>query len=82
MPQLVTRVDDELLRQVDSLIADGTSESRSDAVRDALALWIRHSKREAQNARTVAAYTAQPQTNDEIGWSDEAAIQMIETEPW
>jgi Arc/MetJ-type ribon-helix-helix transcriptional regulator len=82
MPQLVTRVDDDLLRQVDSLVAAGTSESRSDAVREALALWIRHCERQARDARTVAAYTAQPQTNDEIAWSDEAAIQMIETEPW
>jgi Arc/MetJ-type ribon-helix-helix transcriptional regulator len=63
-------------------VAEGVVESRSDAVRQALrALIDRHRRRQIAEA-TIAAYTAQPQTEEEVGWSDEASIRMIEEEPW
>ena len=82
MSQLVTRIDDDLAREIDALVAEGVVASRSDAVRQALrALIDRHRRRLIAEA-TVAAYTAQPQTQEEVGWADEAAIRMIEDEPW
>lgn len=82
MSQLVTRIDDDLAREIDALVSEGVVESRSDAVRQALRELIdRHRRRRIAEA-TVAAYTAQPQTEEEVGWADEAAIRMIEDEPW
>jgi Arc/MetJ-type ribon-helix-helix transcriptional regulator len=80
--QLVTRIDADLARELDALVGEGVVASRSDAVRQALrALIDRHRRRRIAEA-TVAAYTAQPQTEGEVGWADEAAIRMIEDEPW
>ncbi|MDQ3671203.1 MAG: hypothetical protein M3364_02015 [Actinomycetota bacterium] len=30
----------------------------------------------------VEGYRRQPQTDEEVGWSDQAAIRMIKEEPW
>ena len=30
----------------------------------------------------VEGYLRQPQTDEELGWTDEAAIRMIKEEPW
>jgi metal-responsive CopG/Arc/MetJ family transcriptional regulator len=80
--QLVTRVDDALVREVDSLVAEGVVESRSDAVRRALRELVDRHRRRLDAEKTIAAYTAQPQTEEEIGWVDEATRRMIEEEPW
>lgn len=80
--QLVTRIDDDLARALDALVEDGLVASRSDAVRQALRDLIdRHRRRQRADA-DIAAYTAMPQTEEEIGWADEATIRMIEEEPW
>jgi metal-responsive CopG/Arc/MetJ family transcriptional regulator len=80
--QLVTRIDDDLVKEVDALVAEGVVDSRSDAVRRALrALVDRHRRRRIGEA-IVAGYTQQPQTEEEIGWADEATVRMIAEEPW
>jgi Arc/MetJ-type ribon-helix-helix transcriptional regulator len=80
--QLVTRIDDDLAREIDALVAEGVVESRSDAVRRALrALVDRHRRRRIGEA-IVAGYREQPQTDEEIGWAHDAAVRMIEDEPW
>jgi metal-responsive CopG/Arc/MetJ family transcriptional regulator len=80
--QLVTRIDDDLAREVDGLVAEGVVASRSDAVRRALRELIdRHRRRRIAEA-DVAAYIAQPQTAEELACVDEAARRMIEEEPW
>jgi Arc/MetJ-type ribon-helix-helix transcriptional regulator len=80
--QLVTRIDDDLARQLDALVAEGVVESRSDAVRKALRELIdRHRRRKIGDA-IVEGYLRQPQTDEELGWTDVAAIRMIEVEPW
>jgi metal-responsive CopG/Arc/MetJ family transcriptional regulator len=82
MSQLVTRIDDDLARQLDELVAEGVVESRSDAVRTALrGLIDRHRRRRIAEA-DVAAYLEQPQTEEELAGVDEAARRMIEDEPW
>jgi metal-responsive CopG/Arc/MetJ family transcriptional regulator len=82
MSQLVTRIDDDLARAVDALVADGVVESRSDAVRTALRELIDRHRRRQRAEADIAAYTVMPQTEGEIGWADEATIRMIEEEPW
>ena len=82
MAQLVTRVDDALLAEVDRLVAEGSVESRSDAVRLALRQLIERRRRE-QIGRSIAdEYRARPQAESEVGWSDAATIAMIANEPW
>jgi Arc/MetJ-type ribon-helix-helix transcriptional regulator len=82
MPQLVTRLDADLLEQVDNLIAAGSIENRSEAVRSALTLWVHQMRRDNLDRTTVAAYLKQPQTPEEVDWTDAAARQLIEEEPW
>jgi Arc/MetJ-type ribon-helix-helix transcriptional regulator len=82
MSQLITRVDEELLLAVDELVADGFVESRSDAVRRGLRELIDRRRRELIGRAIVAGYAREPQTEDELGWADEATVAMIEDEPW
>lgn len=82
MAQLVTRLDDEAVAQIDGLVADGIVESRSDAVRQGLALLLDRHRRQQIAQAIIAGYAAQPQTAAEIGWSDEATARMIADEPW
>jgi len=80
--QFVIRIDDDLAKEIDALVMEGVAESRSDAVRRALrALVERHHRRRIGEA-IVAGYRSQPQTEEEIGWADEASIRMIAEEPW
>lgn len=80
--QLVTRVDDELVEQIDALVSEGVVDSRSDAVRRGLRALVDSHRRRRIVETTLAAYTAQPQTEDEVGWAYDATIRMIEEEPW
>jgi len=82
MTQLVTRVDENLASLVDELIAEGVVESRSDAVRRGLrALVEEHQRRRIADA-IVRGYREHPQTDNEVGWSDEATTRMITDEAW
>ena len=82
MTQLVTRIDAELARSIDRLIADGVAESRSDAVRKGLRALIEQTRRRDTAAAIIAGYTNLPQTDEEVAWADEATIRMIAEEPW
>ena len=82
MSQLVTRIDADLARDLDALVAEGVVASRSDAVRQALRTLIERHRRRRIAETTIAAYTAQPQTEEELRGVDEAARRMIEEEPW
>ncbi|HUG64593.1 MAG TPA: ribbon-helix-helix domain-containing protein [Gaiellaceae bacterium] len=82
MSQLVTRIDDDLARALDALVAEGVVESRSEAVRTALRELIDRHRRRQRAEADVAAYTRMPQTDDELWGIDEATRRMIEEEPW
>lgn len=82
MSQLVTRIDEDLARDLDALVAEGVVESRSDAVRTALRELVEFHRRRRSAERDIAAYTAMPQTEEELAGVDEAARRMIEEEPW
>jgi Arc/MetJ-type ribon-helix-helix transcriptional regulator len=80
--QLVARIDDDLAREIDELVEEGVVASRSDAVRQALRDLVDRHRRRRNAERDIAAYTAQPQTEEELAGVDEAARRMIEEEPW
>ena len=70
MAQLITRVDDQLMAQLDAIVASGEAESRSDAVRRALEEAI------AEGYRRV------PETDEELRRADENARALVAEEPW
>jgi len=82
MTQLVTRVDDELVRQVDQLVENGAVKSRSDAVRRGLRAVVDTERRRSVAASIVDGYRRRPQAEDEAGWSEDMARSMIAEEPW
>lgn len=82
MTQLVTRIDNELARSIDQLIAEGVVQSRSDAVRRGLHALIEETRRRRTGEAIIAGYTHRPQTDDEVAWADQATRRMITDEPW
>ncbi len=82
MTQLVTRIDNDLAKSIDQLIAEGVVESRSDAVRKGLHALIEQTRRRRTAEAIIAGYTRQPQTDADVAWADEATVQMIADEPW
>lgn len=82
MPQLVTRVDATLVDAIDELVEAGVVDSRSDAVRVGLESLIDRHRRHQVGVEIVAGYVVHPQTDEEIGWSDQATEAMIAEEAW
>lgn len=82
MPQLVTRVDEELAAAIDELVGAGVVSSRSAAVRLGLERLVERYRRDQVGARIVEGYRRFPQSEGESGWSDGATVAMIADEPW
>jgi Arc/MetJ-type ribon-helix-helix transcriptional regulator len=82
MAQLVTRVDDELVAQVDALIAAGVVDSRSEAVRLGLARLVDRHIRDETGRRIADAYRSRPQSAEELEGVDEATQRMLTEESW
>lgn len=82
MTQLVTRIGEGLVSQVDDLVEWGMVESRSDAVRQGLEMLVDRHRRDRIAAAIVAGYRAHPQTEEEVAWADAATRRMIAEEPW
>ncbi len=82
MTQLVTRIDTNLAKGIDQLVAEGVVESRSDAVRKGLHALIDQTRRRRTAEAIIAGYTLHPQSEDEVAWADGATVQMIAEEPW
>ena len=82
MAQLVTRLDDRLLADLDALVAEGAYGSRSEVVRHALEEMIDRHRRRRVGAAIVAGYECEPQREGEVGWADASTVRMIAEEPW
>jgi Arc/MetJ-type ribon-helix-helix transcriptional regulator len=82
MAQLVTRVDDRLLAEVDDLVSEGVAATRSDAVRLGLEALVERHRRQQTGQTIVDAYRRQPQGDEELAGLDEATRALIEEEPW
>jgi metal-responsive CopG/Arc/MetJ family transcriptional regulator len=82
MAQFVTRIEDDLAREVDRLVAEGVVASRSAAVRLGLEGLIDRHRRGQIGRSIVNGYLRRPQTEAEVGWADEATRRMIAEEPW
>jgi Arc/MetJ-type ribon-helix-helix transcriptional regulator len=82
MPQVVTRLDDKLVAELDGLVADGVVSNRSEAVRLGLERLIEEHRRQRVGAEIVDAYRRAPQTEEELSGLDYATRALIEEEPW
>jgi len=82
MPQLVTRIKEDLAAQVDNLVEQGVVDSRSDAVRQGLEMLVDRHRRDRVAAAIVRGYEVHPQTEEEVAWADAATRRMIAEEPW
>lgn len=82
MPQLVTRLSDDLVEAVDALVAAGVVASRSEAVRVGLERIVDRHRRDVIGEQIVSGYRTLPQLQDDHGWTDAATVAMIADEPW
>lgn len=82
MAQLITRVDDALVEQLDAIVASGEAESRSDAVRRALETMIDQRRRRLIGEAIAEGYRRVPDTDEELRWAVESTRSMIAEEPW
>lgn len=82
MAQVVTRLDEQLVADLDTLVAEGFVASRSEGVRIALEKLIDEQRRRRIGAEIVAGYERIPETDEEIKQAERATRAMIEEEPW
>jgi Arc/MetJ-type ribon-helix-helix transcriptional regulator len=82
MAQVVTRLDDELVADLDGLVADGFVASRSEGVRVALEKLIDEQRRRRIGAEIVAGYERFPETDEELAQAERTTRTLIEEEPW
>jgi Arc/MetJ-type ribon-helix-helix transcriptional regulator len=82
MPQLVTRVESELIEAVDRLVGAGVVASRSEAVRVGLEQLVDRSRRADLAASIVEGYRRVPQSAEEIRRAEEGLRNLISEEPW
>lgn len=82
MTQLVARVPDSVLTELDRLVAGGAFESRSDAVRAALEQLIDRHRRAEIGRQIVEGYLRIPETEEELAWAEASGREMVAEEPW
>ncbi|MGH9127173.1 MAG: ribbon-helix-helix domain-containing protein [Acidimicrobiales bacterium] len=82
MAQLVTRVDDRLLAEVDQLVREGAAATRSEAVRLGLEALVERHRRQRIGQLIVDAYRKLPQDDEELAALDQATAALIAEEPW
>ena len=82
MGQFVTRIDSELAAAVDELVEKGVFDSRSDAVRKALAEVVDRERREEIGRQIIEGYKRFPETEEEMERARQNAIRLVNEEPW
>jgi len=82
MAQVVTRLDAQLVADLDGLVADGVVASRSEGVRVALEKLVDEERRRRIGAEIVAGYERCPETDEELAQAERATRELIEEEPW
>jgi metal-responsive CopG/Arc/MetJ family transcriptional regulator len=82
MTQVVTRLDDKLVADLDGLVADGHIASRSEGVRIGLEQLVEEHRRRRIGEEIVEGYKRQPQTDEETAGAERATRASIAEEPW
>jgi metal-responsive CopG/Arc/MetJ family transcriptional regulator len=82
MTQMVTRVEDRLVAEVDAMVADGAVASRSQAVRLGLEVLVDRHRRRVAGEQIASAYRRLPESREELAGLSEATRALIAEEPW
>jgi Arc/MetJ-type ribon-helix-helix transcriptional regulator len=82
MTQVVTRLDEQLVADLDRLVAAGDFASRSEGVRVALERLVDEQRRHRIGAEIVAGYERYPETDEEIAHAEQLTRASIAEEPW
>jgi Arc/MetJ-type ribon-helix-helix transcriptional regulator len=80
--QVPTRFRETEVEALDELVADGVADSRSEAIRLAVARLSDQHRRRKIGQQIAAAYRAQPQSAEEDAWAMASAMALTEAEPW
>ncbi len=80
--QVAVRLDDELLQQLDWLVVRCSFENRAEALRSALGELARREREREIDEQIVAAYTAMPQTEEELEWAGSRGFPGLPDEDW
>jgi Arc/MetJ-type ribon-helix-helix transcriptional regulator len=80
--QIALRIPDELVEQLDIVVAEGRYPTRTDAVRAAIQELAERERRRRIDAAIVDGYTRIPPTAAEEAWASAATREMISEEPW
>jgi Arc/MetJ-type ribon-helix-helix transcriptional regulator len=80
--QVPTRFRDVEVDALDELVADGVADSRSDAIRLAVARLSDEHRRRKVGKQIAAAYRAVPPSAQEDAWAMASAMALTEAEPW
>ena len=82
MTQVAVRMNDELLGDLDWLVVRCAFENRAEAIRAALAELIKRERNREIDEQIVAAYTAMPQTADEVEWTGSRGFPGLPDDDW
>jgi Arc/MetJ-type ribon-helix-helix transcriptional regulator len=82
MGQVVARLDEGLLAEIDLLVTEGVVANRSQAIRLGLERLLDEHRRRRIGEEIVSAYRRRPQTDDELAGLDEATRAVVSEEPW
>jgi Arc/MetJ-type ribon-helix-helix transcriptional regulator len=78
MAQLIARVPEKLLEEIDALVAGGAFESRSDVVREAIVRLVDRARRDEIGRQIAEAYERMPFDEKELDWSDTELARLID----
>ncbi len=80
--QLAIRLQDDLVKDLDWVVHRLHYDSRTEAMRDALIRLIDQERRREIGEQIADGYRRMPQTEEEIGASDQAFFDSVDDEPW
>lgn len=80
--QIAVKLPDELVGEVDRLVAGGAFASRSQAVRTGLETLVAVRRRQEIDQRYRDAFVQLPDTDDELAEATRLAVESIHEEPW
>jgi len=80
--QIAVKLPDELVGELDRLVAAGAFDSRSQAVRSGLEAMVAARRRDAVDALYEQSAARNPETDAELADATRLAVAAIHDEPW
>ena len=80
--QIAVKLPERLVAQLDRLVADGSFDSRSDAVRHGIEALVLGSERRRIDRAFAEGFRRHPDTGGELADATRLAAEAIDDEPW